>query len=80
MSHTHDQIPGLHPVVSMIISASFVWLSVAAPHLVGANEWRIPGGLMDCFQIAAWSGAAGTFIIAALNYFGVKWSPFKKKK
>lgn len=76
----HEQIPGSHPFLQAIISFVFMISSYLAPQVASVNEWHVKPIIMELFQVAAWSAAIGMFVIAALNYLGIKWNPFKKKK
>mgnify|MGYP003511136426 CR=1 FL=1 len=79
MNHSHEPIPGLPPALTIFLSSLFMFLSMVVPQLAEVAPWRVPPGIMDIFQICAWSCAIGTFCIAILNYFGIKWNPFKRK-
>jgi uncharacterized membrane protein YccC len=76
----HEQIPGTHPFFQAILSAVFIIASYTAPEIAEHKQWHIPPIVMECFQVGAWGCAIGMFVIAALNYLGIKWNPFKKKK
>lgn len=76
MSHQYDNIPGVHPFLQATIGFVLMLVSTVAPALV---EGRVSGAVMDYFQIGAWCCTCGMFVIALLNYFGLKLNPFKKK-
>ncbi len=76
----HNPLPGTHPFLQAFVSLCFIITSYLAPQVASVNEWHIPPIVMELFQIGAWGCAIGMFVIAALNYLGIKWNPFKKKK
>lgn len=43
-------------------------------------SWHFPPIFIEGIEILAKTGVVLTAVIAALNYFGIKWNPFKKKK
>jgi len=45
-----------------------------------SNTWDIPEKVLHCFQLLAYTGAGVSATVTVLNYFDIKWKPFKKKK
>ncbi len=78
MHHDQLEVPGIHPFLMPFLSMLFlVYANVVVPGVQG-SEWDVPVGLMHVSQLIAWWCTGGAFAIAVLNYFGIKWNPFKK--
>lgn len=80
MSYSQDQIPGVHPAISFIITFICLLFSRFMPELFILMHYHIPPLFIEAFQSFAYCGTGIIGIIAALNYFGIKWNPFKKRK
>lgn len=70
-----DYQPGhSNPIIGFVISAATFVAGMSAP------SWDISPGVVHLFQCGAFSAAMITGLITTLNYFEIKWNPFKKKK
>jgi hypothetical protein len=47
---------------------------------ISVGTWDIPDNVIHVLQCGAFCGAIASGLVTVLNYFGIKWKPFKKKK
>ena len=66
-------------LLSVIAAWSFMFISKCGIIFANIYTWHFPPIFMEFGQYMAWLGVAITTLIAVLNYFGIKWNPFKKK-
>ena len=81
MQHNHIEVSGANPFLAPFLSILFlVYANVVAPGVQEDLQWDVPPQVMHISQLIAWWCTGGAFARAVLNYFGIKWNPFKKRK
>jgi hypothetical protein len=71
MEHHQD---GSNTLIGFMFTMIFNLLAIIA------NAWNVSETILHVLQAAAYAGAITSATITALNYFEIKWNPFKKRK